>query len=192
MEDRSARLLASSPMATLRQPMLTDSVLEALEHLVFDANEVVTYKWVSRKWQIHANLAKRLLHDFVAEQRRAGKSLCSWHAVLCAGSVTLVPEAKLARCLRRWPGEPRAHLRCAHEPHGGLERDLPSRRSVYVQQSAGRLLFLGEADESSVETMRLFLICARFVKLGKRQHLEAADITASRKCVSYSFKARTT
>lgn len=89
--------------------MLTDSILEALEHLVFDANEVVTYKWVSRKWQIHANLAKRLLHDFVAEQRRAGKSLCSWHTVLCAGAVTLVPEAKLARCLRRWPGS-RAHI----------------------------------------------------------------------------------
>ncbi|XP_070385511.1 DNA polymerase delta subunit 3-like [Dermacentor albipictus] len=89
--------------------MLTESISEVLEHLVFDANEVVTYKWISRKWELHANLAKRLLHDFVTEQRRAGKSLCSWHAVLCAGSVTLVPEAKLARCLRRWP-KSRAHI----------------------------------------------------------------------------------
>ncbi|KAH6944522.1 hypothetical protein HPB50_003672 [Hyalomma asiaticum] len=96
-------------MATLREVVLTDSILEAIEHLVFDANEVVTYKWVSRKWEIHANLAKRLLHDFVANQKRSGKSLCSWHAVLCAGSVTLVPEAKLARCLRRWP-DSRAHI----------------------------------------------------------------------------------
>lgn len=89
--------------------MLTESISEVLEHLVFDANEVVTYKWISRKWELHANLAKRLLHDFVTEQRRAGKSLCSWHAVLCAGSVTLVPEVKLARCLRRRP-ESRAHI----------------------------------------------------------------------------------
>lgn len=84
--------------------MLTESILETLEGLVFDANEVVTYKWVSRRWELHANLAKRLLDDFVVRQRRAGKSLCCWHAVLCADSVRLVPEAELARNLRSRPG----------------------------------------------------------------------------------------
>lgn len=89
--------------------MLADSVSEALEHLVFDANEVVTYKWISRKWEIHANLAKRLLYDFVTEQRRAGRSVCSWHAVVCSRFVAVVPEAKLARCLRHWP-ESHSHI----------------------------------------------------------------------------------
>lgn len=95
----------------LRGAMLTESILETLEELVFDANEVVTYKWVSRQWELHANLAKRLLDDFVVRQRRAGKSLCCWHAVLAADSVTLVPDAELARNLRgRPPESSRVHI----------------------------------------------------------------------------------
>lgn len=90
------------------------------------------------RWKITVQLARRAV-------RRFGDS--------CARGKASALFSALAR-------EPRAHLCCAYEPHRGLECDLPSRRSVYVQHAAGRQLFFGEADESIGETLRPFVIRA--------------------------------
>ncbi|XP_062521598.1 DNA polymerase delta subunit 3-like isoform X2 [Corticium candelabrum] len=43
--------------------------LENLEEYVIDENRVVTYKWLSRTLSVNVNQAKRMLFEFVTEQR---------------------------------------------------------------------------------------------------------------------------
>lgn len=71
------------------------SIPDRLEEMVFDENEVVTYKWVSRRWSLHANTAKVLLRDFYLQQKALGRPLFCWYAITCKQAVRLVPETKL-------------------------------------------------------------------------------------------------
>lgn len=78
--------------------MLRDDILEALEEMVFDENEVVTYRCVCQRWKVHANIAKEVLNDFYIKQTLFNKrSLFAWYAVFHSFTVKLVPETKLER-----------------------------------------------------------------------------------------------
>lgn len=75
--------------------MCATSISEKLEEVVLDENDIVTYKWVSRRWGVHTNVAKTILRDFHAEQKKLGRQLFCWYSVVQRRSVKLVPETKL-------------------------------------------------------------------------------------------------
>ncbi|CAN7992956.1 unnamed protein product [Ixodes hexagonus] len=75
--------------------VILGSIPDKLEEIVFDENEIVTYKWVSRRWSLHTNAAKVLLRDFYVQQKALGRPLFCWYAVTYGRSVRLVPESKL-------------------------------------------------------------------------------------------------
>ena len=55
-----------------------ESMLQQLEHLIFDEHKVVSYKWLSNHFQIHVQKSKHLLADFVSKH---GAKLLTHHCI---------------------------------------------------------------------------------------------------------------
>src|SRR6266496_1245406 len=82
--------------------MTTTDQLEIVEQLVLQERKIVTYGWLSRYLKIHANKAKQLLYEFIAEYKSSKEN--SVHAIYCIcgltadnkqHTVTLVTQEKL-------------------------------------------------------------------------------------------------
>ncbi|KAG0559817.1 hypothetical protein KC19_10G131500 [Ceratodon purpureus] len=95
--------------------LLDSGILDQIQSLVFDASQVVSYKWLSRKFSVSSNAAKRILQEF-AKQNEGNKvevvyTVSGWSK--CeprAYSVQLVPKAKLHDAKHEFDGSASHHV----------------------------------------------------------------------------------
>ncbi|EFN78370.1 DNA polymerase delta subunit 3 [Harpegnathos saltator] len=138
--------------------MTTGEYLEILAGHIFDHDMLVTYKWLSKKLQVHVNVAKQILWEFYEKHRENSNIECT-HLLIGALDdssmrIEVVKESNLSKAKEKFSKIISEHIYSVHKPLEDLELLASSDISGDVSYSAIKCDACVERNDEEMYFMR--------------------------------------